>query len=283
LSDRAAAAADARSEKAEGVEARLMSVDGQRLMVAVKRAAGSRPPLLLFNGIGANWELARPFLDALSETTAIIFDPPGVGGSPLPRMPYRPSGLARLAARLIADLGYHEVDAAGVSWGGGMAQQFAHQYPRLCRRLVLAATSPGAIMIPGRPHALLRMATPRRYWDKSHMAKIAPDIYGGSFRKDPALIHRHAEAMSGAGSLGYVYQLLAMVGWSSLPWLRTLAQPTLILMGRDDPLVPVANGHLMARLIPNARLEVIDCGHLFVVTRPVETARRIERFLARDH
>ena len=138
-------------------------------------------------------------------------------------------------------------------------------------------------MVPGRPHVLLRMATPRRYFDPGHMIRIAPDIYGGAFRRDPSIIHRHADAMSSATGMGYVYQLLAMAGWTSLPWLRTLAQPTLILMGRDDPLVPVVNGHLMARLIPNARLEVIDCGHLFVITRAVETARRIERFLARDH
>ena len=138
-------------------------------------------------------------------------------------------------------------------------------------------------MIPGRPKALLRIATPRRYWDPSHMTKIAPDVYGGAFRTDASMIVRHAKAMSGASGIGYAYQLLAMVGWTSLPWLRTLSQPTLILMGRDDPLVPVANGHLMARLIPNSRLEVIDDGHLFVVTRPIETAQRIERFLAHEH
>jgi poly(3-hydroxyalkanoate) depolymerase len=280
LNDRSAIGPAGRSGD---IEARTILVGDQQLRVAVKRGEASRPPLLLFNGIGANWELAKPFLEALTKTTAIIFDVPGVGGSPAPRLPYRPSGVARLGAELAADLGYREVDVAGVSWGGGIAQQFAHQYPRLCRRLVLAATSPGAIMVPGHPRALLRMATPRRYWDPAHMIKIAPDIYGGAIRKDPSIIHRHAEAMSSATGVGYVYQLLAMAGWSSLPWLRTLAQPTLILMGRDDPLVPVANGHIMARLIPNAHLEVIDCGHLFFVTRPVETARRIERFLAHEH
>ena len=93
------------------------------------------------------------------------------------------------------------------------------------------------------------------------------------------MMSRHAEAMFGPPGLGYMYQLLAMVGWTSLPWLRSLRQPTLILMGRDDPLVPVVNGHILARLIPNARLEVIDDGHLFIVTQPLETARRIERFL----
>ena len=279
MSDRAGVAPDETVERPAGVEARMMSVGGQELMVAVKRGRESRPPLLLFNGIGANWQLARPFLEALTETTAIIFDMPGIGGSPLPKRPYRPSGMARLGARLVSDLGYDKVDIAGVSWGGGIAQQFAYQYPQLCRRLVLCATSPGAIMVPGSPQAILRMATPRRYLDKDYMRKIAPDLYGGAFRKDPSMIGRHAEAMFGPRGMGYVYQLLAMVGWTSLPWLSAVRQPTLILMGRDDPLVPVANGHILARLIPNSRLEVIDDGHLFIVAQPVETARRIEPFL----
>ena len=184
-----------------------------------------------------------------------------------------------MSARLVADLGYDQIDVAGVSWGGGMAQQLAHQYPALCRRLVLAATSPGAIMVPGRPSAVLKLATPRRYWDKDYMHRSAPEIYGGAFKKDPSLISRHADAMSGARGLGYLYQLLAMVGWSSLPWLSTLRQPTLVLMGRDDPLVPVVNGRILAHLIPNARLEIVDDGHLFMVTRPKETAERIEKFL----
>ena len=115
------------SGQADGVEARVMWVGDQKLMVAIKRTASTRPPLLLFNGIGANWELAEPFLKALTNTTAIIFDLPGVGGSPLPALPYRPSGIARLSARLVADLGYDRIDVAGVSWGGGMAQQLAHR------------------------------------------------------------------------------------------------------------------------------------------------------------
>ena len=238
--------------------------------------------MLLFNGIGANWELAKPFLEALTDTTAIIFDVPGVGGSPVPSLPYRPSTLARLAAGLVAELGCNEIDVAGVSWGGGIAQQFAHQYPRLCRRLVLAATSPGAIMVPASLSVLWKMATPRRYTDKDYMSKIAPEIYGGAFRKDPSLVGSHTRAMRGPRNMGYVYQLLAMTGWTSLPWLWSLPQPTLVLMGSDDPLVPVINGHMLARLIPNAQLRMIDDGHLFMVTRPAETAAIIEAFLTGD-
>jgi pimeloyl-ACP methyl ester carboxylesterase len=71
-----------------------------------------------------------------------------------------------------------------------------------------------------------------------------------------------------------------MTGWTSLPWLWSLPQPTLILMGSDDPLVPPINGRMLALLIPNAQLQMIDDGHLFMVTRPVETAAMIEAFLA---
>jgi pimeloyl-ACP methyl ester carboxylesterase len=130
------------------------------------------------------------------------------------------------------------------------------------------------------------MVTPRRYTDKNYMRRVAPEIYGGAFRKDSSLIGTHAAAMRGADQMGYLYQLLATVGWTSLPWLWSLPQPVLILMGSDDPLVPEINGRMLARLIPNAELRMIDDGHLFMVTRPRETAALIEAFLARggeDH
>ena len=86
--------------------------------------------------------------------------------------------------------------------------------------------------------------------------------------------------MSGARGLGYFYQLLAMVGWSSLPWLWTLPQPTLVLMGRDDPLVPVVNGRILARLIPNARLvRVENASHWIPHDTPEIFANEVAKFL----
>lgn len=262
------------------IDVTTMQVGDQSLRVAVKQGTAARPPLLLFNGIGANLELAFPFLEALTDTTAIIFDVPGVGGSEMPRLPYRPSTIARLGARLVEQLGYSQIDVAGVSWGGGMAQQFAHQYPKMCRKLVLLATAPGMTMVPASLPVLWKMATPRRYVDKTYMREIAPDIYGGAFRKDPKLIQKHAQAMRGTRGFGYFFQLLAMAGWSSLPWLWSIRQPTLILAGRDDPLVRPINARILSIMMPNARLEMVDDGHLFIVTRPGETAGAIEAFLS---
>ena len=55
--------------------------------------------------------------------------------------------------------------------------------------------------------------------------------------------------------------------------------PALILMGADDPIVPMVNGRIIADRLPDARLEIVDCGHLFILTDPAGTAARIERFL----
>lgn len=262
------------------LDIRMIDVEGQMLRVGVREGPAGKPPLLMFNGIGANLELGAPFIGALKDTGAIIFDVPGVGGSPMPALPYRPSTLARMAKRLVRNLGHEVVDVSGVSWGGGMAQQFAWQYPRVCRRLVLAATAPGWTMVPGSPSVLSKMASVRRYTDAGYMRSIAADIYGGAFRTDPTLIGRYASAMKGATNGGYALQLLAMTGWTSLPWLWRLKQPTLVMAGTDDPLVPVVNARLLARLIPRARLELIDDGHLFLVTQPEACAAMIEAFLA---
>jgi poly(3-hydroxyalkanoate) depolymerase len=258
----------------------LHDVDGQTLRVGVRRGDEARPPLLLFNGIGANIELVEPFLDALDGRPAIVFDVPGVGGSPPPWLPYRPSTLAGLSARLLDELGHQQVDVLGFSWGGAVAQQFAYQQSKRCRRLILAATSPGHLMVPGRLTVLLKMATPRRYKNPDYMKRIAGDIYGGSLRNSPELAGKHVRHVRWSSDYGYYLQLLAGLGWSSLPWLRRLVQPTLVMAGTDDPLVPVINGRILARLIPNARLVAINDGHLFLVTNADESAKIISEFLS---
>jgi poly(3-hydroxyalkanoate) depolymerase len=257
----------------------LHDIGGQVLHVGVRAGDWTRPPLLLYNGVGANIELVGPFLDAL-DLQAIVFDVPGVGGSPSPWLPYRPSTLASLTARLLDTLGHQRVDVLGVSWGGALAQQFAFQQGQRCRRLVLAATSPGHLMVPGKLTALLKMATPRRYKDPDYMQRIAGDIYGGALRNAPELARQHLRHVRWSSDYGYYLQLLAGFGWTSLPWLQRLEQPTLVIAGTDDPIVPVVNGRILARLIPNARLVTINDGHLFLVTNADGSARIVSEFLS---
>jgi poly(3-hydroxyalkanoate) depolymerase len=265
------------------MEIRHIDLDGQMLRVGVRRGQGDRPPLLMFNGIGANLELVAPVVEALNELEVVIFDVPGVGGSPPPVLPYRLPAVASLADRLLMRLGYREpVDVLGVSWGGALAQQFAHQFAARCRRLILASTSAGAIMVPGKLSVLSKLIVPRRYTDPEYLQKVGGEIYGGTYRRNPDLLRQHSDHMRPPGGRGYFYQLFAVWGWTSLPWLGSLRQPTLVMHGNDDPIVPLINAKFLVATIPNAKLYVIDDGHLFLVTRAREVAPVVERFLAQD-
>ncbi|MEO7854609.1 MAG: poly(3-hydroxyalkanoate) depolymerase [Rubrivivax sp.] len=276
---------DVRIDATSGLHIGTVRIGEQLLRVGIRPLptgeTAATPPLLLFNGIGANLELAAPLMARHGAVESLIFDVPGAGKSPPPKRPYRLFTMARLARRLLDHLGYGSVDVMGVSWGGGLAQQFVIQYPQRVRRLVLAATAMGgATMLPGNPRVLLKMVNPRRYLDKGYMKRVAPELYGGELRDNPEAIKLFNDHARGGDAKGYRYQLLAMLGWTSLPWLWRIRQPTLVLAGNDDPLVPLVNARLHTWLLPDARLQVIDDGHLFMLTRARETARIIGDFLA---
>jgi poly(3-hydroxyalkanoate) depolymerase len=267
-----------------GVHDRVSTVrvGEQPLRVAIRPGTGGGPPLLLCNGIGAPLEAFEPFTGALDPAVeAVRFDVPGVGGSPVPPLPYPFPRLARLAGRMLTQLGYDRFDVLGISWGGGLAQQLAFQNPRRCRRLVLVSTATGSLMVPATPRVLLRMSTARRHRDPAHARRIAGDIYGGALRNQPELaehlIRAHARPVS---SRGYLYQLAAGIGWTSLPFLPLIRQPTLILAGDDDPIIPLVNARIMAGLMPGARLHVYRGGHVELVLRPELLAPVISGFLS---
>lgn len=262
-----------------------VNMRGRRLRVSIRRAAGAgatRTPLLLCNGIGASLELLQPFVDELSPGLEVIrFDVPGIGGSPLPRLPYHMSTFAPLLGALVRRLGYDRVDVMGFSWGGGLAQQFAAVQRGQCRRLVLAATGTGSLMVPARPNVLAKMLTPRRHNDPDYARSIAGEIYGGTMRTNPGLASDVLHAFTRKGpKRGYYYQLLAGAGWSSLPGLPLIRQPTLIVAGDDDPIIPLVNARIMHRGIPNSRLHVYEGGHLALLTEARELAPVIDGFLA---
>lgn len=260
---------------------RMVDVDGTHLRVATRDGAPGRTPLLLVNGIGCGFETFDTLVAALDPAIPVVrFDPPGAGGSPLPTCPYRLPWLARTVLGLLDRLGHDRADVLGISWGGALAQQLARTGRERCRRLVLVATGTGAIMVPAAPHVLLRMATPRRHRDPGYARRVAPALYGGAARTNPALAEHVLHDHSRTGpALGYVYQLLAAAGWTSLPWLPLLHQPTLVLTGDDDPIIPPVNGRLLAALIPQARLHVYRGGHIELAADPGRLVPVIEQFL----
>jgi poly(3-hydroxyalkanoate) depolymerase len=263
---------------------RILRVGGRAVRVAVREGTSGRPPLLLCNGIGASMELLQPFVDALDPRRGVIqFDMPGIGGSPAPVVPYHLVTLPSLLAGLLDQLGHEQADVLGISWGGGLAQQFALSRPDRVRRLVLVATGPGALMVPGNPRVLLRMLTPRRHRDPGYAARIAGELYGGSARTNPAVAR---DLLHGATRLGpargYYYQLLSSACWTSLPWLPRLRQPTLILAGDDDPIIPLVNARIMHRLIGQSQLHIYHGGHLELAADAEHIAPVVDAFLDAD-
>lgn len=265
-------------------EVRMMSVGGRQLRVATWRLdmPSDHLPVLFFNGIGTNIEAIAPLAEALPERGFVIFDMPGIGGSPEPLVPYNPFTMAWTTAQLLDQLGLDEVDVMGVSWGGAMAQHFALQHAGRVRRLILAATSAGMVMVPGTPAALSKMANPRRFVDAAFMQKHFTTLYGGGLgnSRDKA---KHMARLKPPSTRGYMYQLLAMIGWTSAPALPFLKAPTMIMMGDEDSIVPLTNGRILNRLIPGSELEVFEGGgHLFLLSHREQSISAIRAFLDRE-
>ncbi|KXX58754.1 poly(3-hydroxyalkanoate) depolymerase [Rhodococcus sp. LB1] len=262
---------------------RYVEAAGQRIRVSIRTgSAGTRGvPLVLCNGIGASYEVLDPLVAQLDpQITVIRFDVPGTGGSPASAAPYGFAYLAWVLGRVLTTLGLGVVDVLGLSWGGALAQQFAIQNPRRCRRLVLAATGTGALMVPGTPRVLAKMLTPRRFRDPAYAASIAGDLYGGTARQqrdDVAALF--LQQLHAGSKIGYVHQLLAGAVWTSLPLLPAIRQQTLLVAGTDDPIVPVVNARIMNQLLPHATMHLHSGGHIDLITNATELAPAITTFL----
>jgi poly(3-hydroxyalkanoate) depolymerase len=257
---------------------RYLQVFDHRIRVAVWHGSAERVPLLVFNGIGANVELLAPLADCLPDVELIAFDAPGIGGSGPACRPYRPWQYALLTTSLLDKLGYRrQVDVLGISWGGAMAQQLAFQARRRVRRLVLAATSAGAFMVPGHPGVLLKLASPRRYLDADYLARHFAALYGDEHGNGD-----HAARIKPPTLAGYLFQLFAGAGWTSAPLLPLIPHETLVLAGRRDRIVPPINGRILASLLPRARLQIVDGGHLFLMSQATQVMPMIDEFLAAD-
>lgn len=270
---------------------RTLSVAGRRLRVAVRPAA-PRPagtpaprPLVLVNGIGASLELLEPLVTALDPRREVIrFDVPGIGGSQLSAVPLPMAALTTLLADLLDQLdgltgtSHRVVDLLGLSWGGGIVQQFALQYPQRTGSLALVSTGTGVMMVPARISVLARMLTPRRYNDPSYRRDAGREIYVG---EDPDTVDALFSRVQPVRARAYLHQLFALTTWTSLPVLPFIAAPTLVLAGRRDPVIPIVNAHVMGSLLPRAEVHLHRGGHLGLLTRPAELGPVVEDFLDR--
>jgi pimeloyl-ACP methyl ester carboxylesterase len=274
-------------------EVQYLTVHGHR-RAYVK--VGEGPALLLLHGLGCDHTTWEPVIDALARRyTVIAPDLLGHGLSDKPRADYSVGGYANGMRDLLTVLGIDKATVVGHSFGGGVAMQFAYQFPERTERMLLVASgglgpevSPSirAITTPGFHHVMSVLTLPGvrhagmaglRALSRSPL-KLARDfdevaVIYDSF-KDPSA--RHAIRHVVRAVVDWRGQIVTMADRAYL----TEAMPMCVIWGRDDRVIPVDHANNAARLAPKARVEVIpNAGHFPHKDHPQRFAKIVHEFI----
>jgi 3-oxoadipate enol-lactonase len=244
--------------------------------------SGSGPPLLLIMGMsGTRHHWGEPFLQLLRQDFEVIAcDHRGVGASSRMQRPFTIAELADDAAALLSALQLESAHVLGISMGGMVAQQLALRHPHRLTTLTLGCTYCGGprSALPGEETTrVLRDALLTRERERAVSAAWQVNV-SAAFGADQearesfiAIGMRHAVA-----SVVVLEQMRAISLHDTSERLAEIETPTLIVHGTDDLMLPVENAHLIAELMPNARLEIIQgAGHLFFWEQPQRSAQLI--------
>jgi pimeloyl-ACP methyl ester carboxylesterase len=243
---------------------------------------GSGEPLLLIMGLSYPsymWHRSRPVLAQRYRTIAL--DNRGVGQSDTPPGVYSIALMASDAAAVLDAAGVETAHVFGVSMGGMIAQEFALQYPKRVRSLILGCTAAGGPhAVQAEPAALQTLMRQGMTPEESKEA-IIPYIY------DPATPRERIDEDMAIRMewyptpQGYMGQLQGIFGWEAYSRITQITAPTLVIHGETDRLVPCANSQLIADRIPGAKLVLIShASHIFETDQPGVAHQAILDFLA---
>jgi len=263
-----------------------VAVEGGRLYVEEHGSGGT--PLLLIQGLGyAMWAWRYQLPAFGEERRTIAFDNRGTGRSSLEPGPFSMEQFADDAVAVLDALGVESAHVLGLSMGTFVAQLMALRAPGRVRSLALVGGSPG-----GPEHAPLPSETlecwlananlpPPEFvrrtmhlsfspgWDEAH-----PEMYeelAAARLEHPTPPECWREQFAAAGKF--------LQDGAPVEEIRV---PTLVVHGDADRIVPVSNGHLLARRIPNAELALLPGrGHVVQLESPEELNRLVETFLDR--
>jgi len=243
---------------------------------------GQGAPVLLIMGLGwtsAMWHRTRPILVKQYRTVAL--DNRGVGRSDAPTGPYSIALMASDAAAVLDAAGIERAHIFGVSMGGMIAQELALQYPDRVRSLILGCTAAGG------PHAVradseVLQALFRRGLTPDEFAEsMNPFIYHPSTPRELVEEDMILRRKWYPTDIGFLAQLQGIMGWEAYSRLPRIAAPTLVVHGDSDRLIPPANGDLIAKRIPEAKLVLIpNASHIFSTDRPAVTHCPVLEFLS---
>jgi pimeloyl-ACP methyl ester carboxylesterase len=262
------------------------------------RIGGSGPPLLLLHGIGDSSETWADVIEPLARRfTVIAPDLLGHGESDRPRADYAIGAYACGMRDLISSLDIERVSVLGHSLGGGIAMQFAYQFPERCERLVIvgsgglgrsvhpllrAAAAPGAELV------MPLVTQPAMRWLIRHATPVVRHAPGVGLGPDTDyVIHRFDGLSSGRARSAFLRTLRA--GVDSRGQVVTMLDrcylasglPTMIMWGERDRIIPVRHAHAAHRALPGSQLEIFaNSGHFPHHDEPDRFANVVKHFLS---
>lgn len=282
------------TESGSGDVVQRLDLHGHPISVRVQ---GEGPPLVLIHGITSSSACWGEVVEPLAERhTVIAPDLLGHGESDKAGGDLSLGALANMVRDMLLILGYDRATIVGHSLGGGVAMQFAYQYPERVERLALVSS--GGL---GREvHPLLRAATlPGADWVMPALAKTGVLTAGATAARvlervglrpsadltgmadglatlaDPdtcrAFLHTARSILDPGGQRVDATDRLYLAA----------GVPVLILWGARDPMIPVAHGRRAHELMSHSRLEVFDdAGHFPFRDEPLRFVRVLQDFMA---
>jgi 3-oxoadipate enol-lactonase len=241
--------------------------------------AGDGPPLLLIMGMsGTKHHWGEPLLEELRrDFDTIVYDHRDAGDSTRTGQPFTIADLAEDAAGLLTALEVDSAHVMGISMGGMIAQELVLTHPDRLRSLTLGCTYCGGegSMLAGEG-VMKKLAEAMTSGDRERAIRASWEVnVSPSFAaNEEAWVKFRATGMRyGLPVEVIMRQMQAIAGHDTSARLPGVSVPTQVVHGTLDELLPVQNGHMIAGLIPNSRLEIFDgVGHLFFWEKPERTA-----------
>ena len=268
------------------VEPRTLSLHGRALSYV---KAGSGPALLLIHGMAGTHETWQAVIEPLAERhTVIALDLPGHGASEAGAGDYSLGSLAAGLRDLLVKLGHERATLVGHSLGGGIAMQFAYQFPEITERLVLVSSGGlgpevnpvlRAAALPGANLFIAATAGPGRVAGAALARGLAsvglqPSADVAEFARGYASLAdaTAAQRVPGDPAGGRRHRRPACRGRDRLYLAEGV--PVLIVWGRRDRIIPVAHAEHAHAAIPDSRLEIFDAaGHMPQLEAPRASSR----------
>jgi len=262
------------------------------------RIAGSGPALLLIHGVGDNSKTWEPVLAQLAQRfTVIAPDLLGHGQSDKPNADYSLPAFANGMRDLLAVLGIDRVTVVGHSFGGGVAAQFAYQYPELVERIVLVSAGGVAkdvsvalrlAAMPMGAEALGILRAPGVMPAVQLFGRAVRTVLGSTkFGRDAADAVSVLEGFQDPAALAAFARTLRSVVDGRGQYVTMLDRvhlmhdiPVQLIWGDEDPTIPVSHARTAQAAMPGSRLEVFEkSGHVPFHDYPVRFVEVVERFI----